>query len=802
MRQFFLFLALICVSYSAHAGLIRGTLKEGDQGLAFANVMLYQVKDSSLVKFTYTEGNGDFLFENVSPGEYFVKATYVGLQDYNTGSITVSNADTDLGTIPMAAHASHLTEVTITASRPLLEVKPDKMVVNVAGSVLSTGDDALSLLRKSPGVLVDNNENITLMGKSGVVIYIDGKPSPLTATELANMLKTMSSNDIESIEIITNPSARYEAQGTAGIINIKRKKNRNAGLNGNASVTLRQGKTFGMNAGTGLNYRNEKLSAGGNATWFNSNNFNYMDLYREQNDLGFETANSNNNNDKGLNSKVTADYYLSKKSTLGLIAEYNFYDFRMDNVSVTRLGDTGLRRTDSLLVNNGLNTANTKNTNLNVNYYYDRGNETTFNVDANYGHFYRNNFAYTPNRYTTPDGGEVTSMFEVSTRSPASIDISSLKMDFERKLGQGKISAGVKSALVKTDNTFNFFNISDNAEVLNISLSNRFKYDEWVNAAYANYNVQVKKFGLNAGLRVENSNTKGDLTASDPVNDKLVTRHYTNVFPSAGISWAMSDKHNFQLSYGRRINRPNYQDLNPFQFQLDQLTYEKGNPFLNPEYTDNVQLVHTFKQMINTTLSYSHTDNVITRLVDTSGVKGSYITWDNIAYRRTWSAGMSIPWQISDKWSTFTNLNGVHTRNRADFGGGKAINLNVTSFNMYHQQTFKFASGWNAEVSGWYTSPSVWEGTFVMRQMWAAGAGVSKKFSDKARLTVNIDDIFKTNRWNGESTFGGLYMNVSGGWDSRRVRVTFSYNFGSQGSSKTRNRSTGSEDEQNRIKKS
>jgi hypothetical protein len=206
--------------------------------------------------------------------------------------------------------------------------------------------------------------------------------------------------------------------------------------------------------------------------------------------------------------------------------------------------------------------------------------------------------------------------------------------------------------------------------------------------------------------------------------------------------------------------------------------------------------------MINTTLSYSHTDNVITRLVDTAGIKGSFITWDNIAYRKNYSIGVSAPLQINDKWSTFTNLNGVHTRNRADFGGGKVINLNVSSFNMYHQQSYKFGNGWTGEISGWYSSPSIWEGTFVMKQMWAAGAGVSKKFGDAARLTINIDDIFRTNTWYGESTFGGLYMDVSGGWDSRRVRVTFNYNFGKQVSGKSRNRNTGAEEEQNRIKKS
>ena len=502
-----------------------------------------------------------------------------------------------------------------------------------------------------------------------------------------------------------------------------------------------------------------------------------------------------------MNSKISADYYVNKKSTLGIIAEHSEGTDQMTNNSITKLGNILVSRTDSLLLNNGNTKANSNNTNLNANYYFDGGNETTFNIDLNYGKYIRENNSYTPNKYTNVEGSKVTSSYEVRSITPTEIDIMNLKMDYERKLGKGKISGGLKSALVKTDNSFNFYNINEGTEILNQNLSNRFKYNEWVNAGYINYNLQGKKLGFNIGIRIENSNTKGDLIAMNPVNNKLVKRDYTNVFPSAGLSFTPSKKHSFQLSYGRRINRPNYKDLNPFEFQLDQLTFEKGNPFLNPEYTDNIQLTHNFAQKLTTTLSYSHTTNVITRLVDTSGIKGTFITWDNIAYRKVYSVGVGAPFSITEKWSTYTNLNGVHTRNYADFGNGKAININVSSFNMYHQQSFSLSKGWSTEVNGWYNSPSLWEGTFVMKAMWAAGAGISKKFAgNSAKITLNIDDIFKTNIWSGESTYGGLYMNVMGGWDSRRARMTFSYNFGKQTKGKSRKRNTGLEDEQNRIK--
>ena len=802
MKQFLL-LILSALIIPCFGQSVKGTIKENNAPIAFANIILHQAKDSSIAKFTYSDDNGQFYFDGLKPDRYFVKITYVGLNDYVSDSFDMDQNDYNMGEVQMHSHAKTLSEVTITAKKPLMEVKPDKIVLNVAGSILASGDDALSLLRKSPGVLVDNNENITLLGKSGLVVYIDGKPSPLTSAELANMLKNMSSNDIESIEIISNPSAKYEAQGTAGIINIKRKRQNNAGFNGNATLSARQGLTSAMNSGLGLNYRNEFLNIASNGNVYYSENYNFNNFYRTQNSLGFSTVNENRNKNRGLNSKITADYYLNKKSTLGIIVEYNQNDFNMTNESETRLGNKLLTETDSFLVNNGVNKELSNTTNLNANYYFDNGDETTFNMDVNYGRYDRENNSFTPNHYFSGDRSQITSKYEIRSITPTIIDIYTLKMDYEQKLGKGKISGGIKSALVKTDNAFDFYNIQNGTERLNLNFSNIFKYDELVNAAYANYNIQIKKVGINAGLRVENSNTKGNLISMVPGNDKLVELTYTNVFPSAGISYMINQKHNVQLSYGRRINRPSYQDLNPFEFQLDQLTYEKGNPFLRPEFTDNIQFVHTLAQKITTTLSYSHTSDVITRIVDTAGVKGSFITWDNIAYRKVYSIGIGAPISFSEKWSTYTNINGVHTRNNADFGNGKTINLSVSSINIYHQQSMILPKGWSTEISGWYSSPSIWEGTFVMESMWAAGVGISKKFSsNKGKITLSVDDIFKTNVWRGESTFGALYMDVNGGWDSRRVRLSVNYNFGKQVKGKNVKRSRGFDGEQDRIKKS
>jgi iron complex outermembrane recepter protein len=795
----FFFLLIFCVfSVSAQ---IHGLVQYHNEPVAFADVLLINSVDSTLVSFSYTSDEGRFEFIEPDHDRYFVQISYLGLEDYITASFLYQGGNSDLGIITMMESAVHINELLVLARKPLLEIKSDMMVLNVSNSVLANGDDAFSLLRKAPGVVIDNNENLTLLGKSGVMIYIDGKPSPLSSADLSNYLKTLSSDDIESIEIISNPSAKYDAQGSAGIINIKRKKLKNQGLNGTIDGAVRQGRTFGHNYGVKINYMKDNLNLFSSLSYYDNDNWNFNDFFRRQNGLGIKTFNTNHNNSHGLNAKLNMDYRLSNHSTLGLIAESNFNNFEMNNDAETFLGDENLLRIDSILINQGAAMSHSDNYNFNLNYYYDYS-ATKFNVDVNYGFFIRENNNYTPNLYYTPDRDRISSRSEIRIITPTDIKLLNAKMDYEKKFKKSVIELGAKSALVETTNNFRFYNFLDGMEVLNNALSNNFDYNEWVNAVYGRYSYKAKKWGFNAGMRLESSHTKGHLKSINAENEEIVERNYIDIFPNLGISFTPSAPHSFQMSYGRRINRPNYQDLNPFEFQLDELTFEKGNPFLNPEYTSNIQVSHTYNYKLTTTLSYSHTTDVITRIIDTARVNASFITWDNIASRTSYSISASMPLAITDKWSVFTNLSVVYANNQADFGEGKLIDLDVTSFNAFHQQSYKLPGNFSIEMSAWYMSPSIWEGSFIMRSMWSVSTGISKRLPDNiGRISLNFDDLFLTNAWEGKSIFGGLVMNANGGWDSRRVRLSASYNFGKQFKSKTRNRNTGLEDEQGRIKK-
>ncbi len=785
------------------AGQIIGKVfdKEG-KALEYASVLLHSTADSALVKLEYTAPDGSFEIHQVKAGVYFVGVSYVGLPDYRTAPFTLAeNQRLVLPDIRYAGATVEMQEVTVTAQRPILEMKPDKLVFNVQNTINGVGNNALELLRKAPGVVVDNNDQITMLGRAGVQIYIDGKLSPLRGNDLAEFLKSLQADEIDAIELIANPSARFDASGNAGIINIRLKKDKRLGANGTINTGHSVGVFPNFQAGVSANYRNRTLNAFGSYNFNGGTWFNNMALYRTQLENVFDQHSFNIGTYSNHNSKLGADFFIGKRHTVGFLVNTYLNNFSGGSNSKAWIGPAGQNTIDSILVASSRNNGSRNNYNFNLNYRFDNGKETTWNMDADYGSFHNDATELQPNQYLNPTEERIIAERNYANHTPVTIDIATFKVDHERPFASGKLGAGLKTALVNTDNTFDFFNVIDGENRLNTDLSNRFAYTENVNAAYLNYARQFKKLGIQGGLRLEQTNSKGVLTAFRPVDNAEVKRSYLDFFPSAGITYAVSPKHNLQFNYSRRINRPSYQDLNPFQGRLDELTYEQGNPFLRPEYANNLQLTHTFQHRFNTSLSYSHTRDQITRIVDTAGTSGSYITWLNLANQYAYNLAFSAPLQIRPWWSSFTNLTGSILQNRADYGNGKVIRLDATTFNVYSQHTFKLPQNWALEVSGWYNAPSLWGGTFEMEAMWSIDAGLQKKLmKNRANLRLAVSDIFRTNRWTGVSRFGVLDMCAAGGWDSRRFRMSLSYNFGNSEVKGARRRSTGLEEEQRRIK--
>ena len=792
----------VCLSFTLLAqSNIDGIVFDTDsKPLAFANVVLYKTQDSTMVKGEVTDEGGAYHIANITEGEYWISVSFIGLPTYDGNAFALNGENMTLEPIQLAQAANDLEEVVVTATKPLIEVQPDKLVFNVEGSVNATGNNGMELLRKSPGVVIDNNDNIMLLGKSGVRIFIDGKPSPLSTSDLAQYLRTVQSEQIESIEIITNPSSKYEAEGNAGIINIKFKRDKSLGFNGNLSAGFSAGKRQRYNANVNGNYRNQNINMFGQLGVYDGSNWNNMKLYREQFGGQFDQENIETGGWSGLNYRIGTDYFLNRKSTVGFLANGNINENTWQSDSRTEIGTIGGNPVEQILRADTRNDGSSTNHNLNLNYAYDGGDGTTLNIDADYGRYRSLDESYQPNFYFDPTGLELLSEKIYQLNTPTDIDIYTFKTDFEKNALGGKIGAGIKLALVKTDNTFDFYNVADGSQSLDIDRSNRFIYTENVNAVYTNYSKQGEKFGFNVGLRVEQTNSEGDLQAMKSTLDENVKRSYVDFFPSGGISYKANEKNSFQLNYSRRLQRPDYDDLNPFENRLDELTFQKGNPFLNPQYAHNIQLSHSYNYKLNTSLSFSQTNDLISRIVDIQDENATFITWLNLAKQQNVSLSISAPIPITKWYSVFTNMSGYWTNNQADFGNGKIVDLDAAAFNIYQQHTINLPKEIKLEVSGWYNSKSIWEGSFLMNPMGAIDVGVQKRIlNNKANLKIALSDVFWSNQWGGTSNFGELFMDVSGRNDSRRIRINFSYQFGNDQVKRARRRSTGLEDESSRV---
>lgn len=781
---------------------IKGAVNDADGApLAFANVILKLGQDSSIAKVGYTDDAGLFEIVNLPEGDYWLTISFVGLPENNTEVFTLSAGQVyEIPPMVLEASAEELEGVTVTATRPLVEVKPDKTVFNVEGSVNAAGNTAFELLRKAPGVVIDNNENVTMLGRAGVQVYIDGKPSQLSGTDLANFLKSMNSTEIDAIELISNPSAKYDAAGNAGIINIKLKKDKSLGANGSVNLGAASGRATVYNTSVNGNYRDKKINLFGNYSFNDGANPQNQNLYREQFGLVFDQRGQQENYWLSHNLKVGMDYFINDQHTIGMMARANIGNSEFNNISRTEISEVGSSTIDSLLIAESYNDFERQNFNYNLNYVYD-GENSSLNADLDYGTYQTDGTAFQPNYYRDPTDEFTLQERIFRNEMPRTIDIYTGKVDYETNFLEGKLGIGAKSALVRTDNTFNFYNVIGGIPEIDINRSNQFEYTENVNAAYVNFSRQFEKINVSLGVRMEQTNSTGELTSLVPENDNTVKRSYLDFFPSGGLTYTPNKEHSLQLNFSRRINRPSYQDLNPFEMKLDELTFEKGNPFLNPEYATNVKLTHTFKYRFNTSLSYSRTTDQITRIVDTQDETATFITWRNLAQMENISLSFSAPISITKWWSTYTNITGYHVRNQGDYGSDRVVDLSATAMNLYTQHTFTLGNDWKAELSSWYNSPSIWEGTFRMNAQYSIDAGISKSLMDgRANVKLSVSDIFRTTPFSGQSQFGPLFMRINGDWDSRRVRLNISYRFGSNEVKSARRRQTGLEDESSRIK--
>lgn len=796
-------LAMTTQSFAQSSSTVTGSVKDNTgKALQSVTVSLLQAKDSSLVKADVTDANGQFQIASSKTGKFLLSYSIIGFEKKFSEIFDLQNGQNyQTAATALLPAAKKLQDVTVTSRKPMIEIKADKTIFNVENSINATGSNALELLQKSPGIQVDNNDNITMKGKTGVKVYVDGKMTQLNTKDLAAYLKGINSNDVEAIEMISNPSAKYDASGNAGIINIRLKKNKKFGTNGSITTGFVQGITPKGNGSVNLNYRDKKVNLFSNVGGSIGLNENDLDLYRIQKDSIYDQHSANRNSDKNLNVKAGADFFVNSKSTFGVLATGSFSDNEFSSNSNTNVyyQPTGQFIKNLHAFNSVPGHRTNMNSNLNYRYVDTSGKEINF--DADYGLFRGVGRSYQPNYYLDKNGSP---LYQVINRNytPTDIDIYTSKVDVELPKWKGKLGYGAKFSYVKTTNTFDFFNDVSGVPVKQLNRSNSFAYKENVNAAYVNYQRKFnEKWSLQSGLRVEQTNSEGVLTRADGVMqaDNTVKKDYINLFPSAALTWTVNQKNTLNLTYSRRIDRPSYQDLNPFENKLDELTYEKGNAFLRPQYTDNVELTHTFKYMINTTIGYSHVKDYATQTTDTAN-NATFVQQKNLATQDIISFSIGSPLPIAKWWNGYANVWYNYQIFNGEIGTNK-VHTEVPLFGAYMQHTFTLGHDYTAELSGWFSGPSIWGATWRTKSQGGMDIGFQKQLMQKkASLKITVTDIFHTSPWKATSDFGGLYINGGGNWESQTVRMSFTYRFGSSQVKAARQRQTGLETEAKRIK--
>ncbi|WP_118975211.1 TonB-dependent receptor [Taibaiella koreensis] len=785
-------------------GTISGKVREEhNQPLEAVTVSLLKASDSSLVKAAITDTSGVYELEGETSGSYLLSFSSMGYQKQYLAPFTPdATQGYQAPEVKLAPETRAMEGVVITSRKPMVEVKPGKVVFNVEGSINATGSNALELLQKSPGVMVDNNDNISMKGRSGIKVYIDGKMTQLDSKGLADYLKSINSSDVEAIELISNPGAKFDASGNAGIINIRLKKNRKFGTNGSVELGYMQGITPKGNGAVSLNYRDKKVNIFSNISGATGLWESKLDIHRPQGGSIYDQKTVLTQGRKNLNLKAGADYFIDNKNTVGLMFTGGLGGGSFDTDGTTDISDEASGAFQKKLVSSNRVPITRNNGNVNLNYRYANDSSgTTISFDADYGKFHSTGTSYQPNNYFDANNNLLYTIIN-GNKTPTDIDIYTAKLDLEHKLGKGTLGYGVKTAWVKTSNTFDFFKYTDNTPVKDLSQSNSFAYSENVNAAYVNYSLSLgKQWSLQAGLRMEQTNSKGELTRADGTlqDDNTVKRNYLDFFPNAVIGYTINESHALGLSYTRRIDRPSYQDLNPFENKIDQMTYEKGNAFLRPQYSNNIELSYTYKSMLNFTLGYSHAKDYATQITDTINGNATFIQVQNIASQNMYTFGIGTPIPIAKWWNGYVNFWYNYQTIKGDFNH-TSIDLKGSTYGLYMQNTFTLGKGFSAEVGGWFSGEGI-EGTWQYKPMGSLDIGVQKRFlNERASVKLSMSDVLYTNRFRGYNRYGGVNLDINQRNENRMVRLNFSYRFGSSEIKGARQRKTASESEGKRIK--
>ena len=746
-------LSMVCVATAQTTvpGKISVTiLNDQQQPAENATVQLLKAKDSGLVKVAITDKDGVADFNNISLGTYILKVSMVSFQNYFSASFEVSAEKwaVQLEKIQLIKTTKEMQEVVVSAKKPFIQKLSDRIVVNVDNSVVNAGTSAFDVLERSPGVQIDPNDNITLRGRQGVIIMIDGKVTPMSGQDLVNMLRGLTSSSIESIHIITNPSAKYDAAGNSGIIDIKMKKDQRLGMNGTFTAGYGQGVYPKANAGTTFNFRNKKLNVFGSYNYSYRENLNHLVLDRNFYENGVFTGQDKKDNYAKMpfnaqSLRFGTDFFPSKRTIIGFVFNGNFNHFRRRNDNNSVVIDEN-KQPDYTFQTMATNNDHFRNMigNINFKHSFDTtGKELTADVD--YGVYNTSSLSSTATKYYNLDGTAMQPDYILNGDQDGKLTLRTAKTDYVNPLrGGAKFEAGFKTSYVSSDNDAKFYDVSTGTPVNDVTKTNRFYYDEYNNAGYINFSKEFKKFNVQVGLRGEKTDVKTYQVNGDIQWDSS----YFQLFPSAYFNYKLTKDQTLGVSVSRRIDRPGYAQLNPFLFLIDVTTYATGSPGLLPQITWSYELSYSVKN-INFTLGYSHTRDVqniaIVRFKD---VFPNIPSEDNVTVQIPVNLkssdyfGLTIaaPVRISNWWNMINNANVYYNHFNGNLAG-TALNNGTVAADIRTNNTFTLKNGWSTELNANYSTGGRY-GYMVSESQWGLSAGVQKTVMKK-KGTIRFNSV-------------------------------------------------------------
>ena len=752
--------------------------------------------DSSLVQTLSTDKTGQGEFKNLTVGKYITKTSYLG---YEIAFVNIDFKNSSSLIISLKSLTEVLADVTVAVKKPLVQFLPDKTVINVDAGITNAGATVMEVLEKSPGIMVDRNGNISMKGRPAVLVMIDGKLTQLSGTDLQNLLSGMSASQVDVIELIENPGAKYDAAGNAGIINIKTKKNKQKGFNGTASTSYGQGRLPKSNNSLILNLRSGSFNFfatyGAN---FNNGLLNMYALrtyYKQDGSIASLLQQPYYTRSKNLthNLRTGIDYFVNKRTTVGTAFTATY--LKKESVTGSTIQwkkESG--ELDSTISTAGLRNSKLKQAGINFNTRHSINANRELSADIDIIKYNIRNDQYFENQLQSPG-----SMVEASRGDiPSSLNIFSAKADYSHRFKNMLWEAGIKSARVATDNRAEYSLRNNGTWVDDLTKSNHFLYTENINAIYSSLDNKNGKWHWQTGLRYENTSYKAQQLGNAIVKDSSFNRQYNSLFPTAFVTYEADSSNSFTFRAGRRIDRPSFNKLNPFVFILNKYTLQTGNPFFKPQFTWNLELNHLFKQVLSTSITYNFTKDYMSQYFLTDTNSGTVIyTEGNVGKLKNFGASMSL--QLSPyEWWSFT-AQAVYNHKIIESVLLRPYRASIHQYAININNQFRFKKGWAAELSGNYISRNQNDLQEILDPTGQVGAGFSKQlFNNKATLRLTIRDIFYSQDMEGYSLFNGSDETFRLQWDSRVALVSFVYRFG-QAMKLPKRTGGGAADEINRV---